>query len=160
MQFTAIVATKMPSYLPLIDRKERKMHTQTSPQDHFKDFLKVAVPAVIMPLIFTVIPGWIMSDEALLRMAWSVIAPSSLFGALCVVYFRPAAMLVNGLLTRSTRVAAACTGGAAIALLAFVLGALASQVGGLDPSLASDIAMSAGIGALAAILTVFPIQKS
>ncbi|WP_299936444.1 hypothetical protein [uncultured Nitratireductor sp.] len=135
------------------------MHSTTNLPERLKDFLRVATPALAMPLAFTAIPGWITNDADLLRLSWSVIAPSSLAGALLAVYLRPLAATLNRLLHRFSKIAVAAFGGAIIAFGVLIPAHLAALAGLLSLALGTNCTMSAGIGAFAAILTAFPTDK-
>lgn len=135
------------------------MHVTDFPEGNLSSVLKTAAPAVIMPLLFTVISAWITADAELLRQSWSVIAPSSLFGALAVVYVPALQRRVSALLTRLPKVVVGLLGGAGMATAVLALGFAATLITPMSTDLLKNIAMSAGAGAFATILSVFPSGK-
>lgn len=132
------------------------MIAQPPSPDRFSNLLKTAVPAVIMPMLLAGAPAWFTGNETLLHLAWSVIAPSSLAGALAAVYLPPLRALLIAMQRRLPKIIVALLAAILVMGLAAILGALAGVIGLIAPTLWFDIGTSAGIGAFASVLTVFP----
>ncbi len=124
-----------------------------APQLEWKDLARIAAPALIMPLVFSGVPGWLTDNADLLRLSWSVIAPSSLAGALFVTCMPGPRGWLALQMRRMPRVIVAILVASMISIATLILGLFAVVVAGMGIGVALNAAMSAGIGAAVATVT-------